>query len=496
MDAVGFEGAERQFTRVVEKYKAPSASWFEAIEAELGPDGRELIRQVLQGHVNSRGEGDIGPDLVVADGAVLTHRRVIDRTIQTMFGEVCIRRIGYSLPDHPSVFPLDAVFNLPASSFSAGIQRFIARRVSATSFEEVLDLTREVTGVTIGKPQALEIVQRCAADFDAFYDATEEQGGGREPILVLTTDGKGIVMRPEGLRAGTRERAEKATPTMKTRLAPGEKSNRKRMAQVASIYFIKRFVRTPKEIVDELARREAAKRRPRPSNKRVWASVEKDADEVIKAMFEEAHKRDRKHKKAWVILVDGNKPQLRLVKSLAKKEGVEATVILDIIHVIEYLWDAARLFNPEKDHAGCERWVEEQLTRVLNGHAGKVAGTIRMQAAKRKLTKASAKTAKDCARYIAGHRLYMNYATYMKQGFPIATGVIEGACRHLIKDRMDVTGARWSLDGAESVLKLRSLVSSGDFEDYWAFHRQKEYERNHLSQIADLEQLRPLQSST
>jgi hypothetical protein len=108
-------------------------------------------------------------------------------------------------------------------------------------------------------------VQRCATDFDQFYAAKEKQGNGREPILALTTDGKGIVMRPDGLREATRERAEKTTPTMKTRLAPGEKANRKRMAQVASIYVIKRFIRTPKEIIDELARREAVKRRPHPS---------------------------------------------------------------------------------------------------------------------------------------------------------------------------------------------------------------------------------------
>jgi hypothetical protein len=492
---LGFEGAERQFTQVVEKYKAPSSLWIEAVEAKLGPDGRELVRQILQGHVNSRGRGDIGASLITAEGVTLTHRRVIKKSLQTMFGEVTIERVGYSLPGHPNVFPLDAAFNMPLSSFSAGLQRFIVRRAPMTSFAEVTELTREITGTAIGRSQFLEIVQRCAADFDSFYAATEEQGGGREPILVLTTDGKGIVMRPDGLREETRQRAEKATPTMKTRLAPGEKLNRKRMAQVASIYFIKPFVREPREIIDELARHEAAQRRPRPSHKRVWASVEKDADEVIKAMFDEAHQRDPKHKKAWVVLVDGNKHQLRLVRSLAKKEDVEAAIILDIIHVIEYLWDAARLFNAEKDHAGCERWVEEQLARILDGHAGKVAGTIRMQAAKRKLTKAGAKTAKDCARYIAGHKPYMDYATYLKKGFPIATGVIEGACRHLIKDRMDVTGARWSLDGAESILKLRSLVSSGDFDDYWSFHREQEFERNYQSKIGSLDQLRPLYPS-
>jgi hypothetical protein len=212
-------------------------------------------------------------------------------------------------------------------------------------------------------------------------------------------------------------------------------------------------------------------------------------------MFEEANKRDPKHHKEWVILVDGNKHQLRLVRSLAKKEGVDAAVILDIIHVIEYLWDAARLFNEDKDHAGCEGWVEQQLARTLDGHAGKVAGTIRMLAAKRKLSTAAIKTANTCALYIARHKPYMNYATYLKRGYPIATGVIEGACRHLIKDRMDLTGARWSLDGAESVLKLRSLVSSGDFDAYWTFHRQQEYERNHLSKISDVVQLNPLRST-
>ena len=490
-----FEEAERQCSGLVDKYKAPSSAWFEATEADLGPDGRKFILQILQGHVDTRGQGDVGPTLRTADGIVLTHRRLIKKTVITLFGEVCFERLGYSLPDHPTIFPLDAALNLPTSSFSAGIQRFIARRVSKMPFAEVLDLIHEVTGAVIRQPQALEIVQRCSIDFEDFYESKEKQKSGYNPILVLTTDGKGIVMRPEGLREETRKRAKLAEPQLKTRLTPGEKSNRKRMAQVASIYFIKRFVRTTKEIIDDLARREAKKRRPSPNQKRVWASVEKDADVVIKAIFEEAHKRDPKHQKEWVILVDGNKHQLRLVKSLAKKEGVEASVILDIIHVIEYLWDAARVFNAAKDHKSCERWVEEQLTRVLDGDAGKVAGTIRLLAAKRKLTTAQAKTAKSTSRYIAQYKPYMQYDHYLKLGYPIATGVIEGACRHLIKDRMDVTGARWSLDGAESVLKLRSLVSSRDFDEYWTFHRQKEHERNHLSKFGDPGQLKTLLSS-
>ena len=489
------EEADEQYSWLVDKYKAPSSAWFESDEAELYQDGRKLLLTVFRLHAGAQGDGDIGPALRTADGVVLTRRRLIKRTLLTLFGEVTFERIGYSLPDHPMVFPLDAVLNLPTSSFSACIQRFIARRAPKTPFADVLDQVLETTGAVIHQPQVLEITQRCAVDFDEFYESKLKVKGSHHPILVLTTDAKGIVMRPDGLREETRKRAQKSKPKMKTRLAPGEKSNRKRMAQVASIYFIKRFVRTTQEVVNEFARQEAQERRPSPYEKRVWASIENDADVVIKAMFAEAHKRDPKHEKEWVVLVDGNKHQLGLVRRLAKAEGVNVTVILDLIHVIQYIWDAAHAFHDAKDHRGREQWVEDQLTRVLDGDAGKVAGTIRLYASKRDLTEAQVNAAKKSAGYLAKYKPYVKYAHYLKCGYPIASGVIEGACRHLIKDRMDVTGARWSLEGAEAVLKLRSVVSSGDFDEYWAFHRMKEHERNHLSKIGGLEQLAPLHPS-
>lgn len=487
-----FDEAERQFSRMVEKYKARSSQWFEAVESELAVDGRELTRQILQGHIRSRGSGDVGPVLVLADGTRLTHRRPLRRTLQTVFGKVNIERVGYSSLGQDTVFPLDAVLNLPSSSFSAGLQRLVARLVSTMSFTEAISLIKESTGVTIGKAQALQIAMNCVADFEGFYASREKKDGNRnhlDQIVVLTTDGKGIVMRPDGLREDTRQKAEKATPAMKKRLAPGEKRNRKRMAQVASVYEVDRFVRKPGDVIDDLARRNASARRPRPCNKRVWASVEKDADVVIEAMFEEAQSRDPRHKRDWVIVVDGNKHQLRLVQCLARKLGKSVTIILDIIHVIEYLWEVARVFVPENDHAACEQWVEGYLRRILHGEAGKVAGSIRMSAAKRDLSKAQNKIVRDSTRYISGHKGFMQYCSYLAEGYPIASGVIEGACRHLIKDRMDVTGARWSLEGAESVLKLRSLVSSGDFDEYWKFHRNQEYKRNYEGLIPDVERV-------
>jgi len=158
--------------------------------------------------------------------------------------------------------------------------------------------------------------------------------------------------------------------------------------------------------------------------------------------------------------------------------------LLQEAHVIEYLWKAARVFY-EETSSEAEKWVSERLLAVLQGKAGHVAAGIRRSATLKKVPKEDRIPIDKCSGYLLKNKPYLQYHLYLKEGFPIATGVIEGACRHLIKDRMDVTGARWSLKGAEAIVKLRSLRSSGDFEKYWEFHETQEYERNHQSLYAD-----------
>ena len=132
-----------------------------------------------------------------------------------------------------------------------------------------------------------------------------------------------------------------------------------------------------------------------------------------------------------------------------------------------------------------ESWVEYRLLKILRGKAGLVAGGIRRSAARRALSSKARKSVDICARYLLNHSSYLQYDRYLVQGLPIATGVIEGACRRLIKDRMAVTGARWSLNGAEAVLRLRALRSSRDFDEYRTFHEAREYERTHPALYAD-----------
>ena len=301
-------------------------------------------------------------------------------------------------------------------------------------------------------------------------DAVPEAG-----LLVITSDAKGVVMHRQDLRPATRKASER-TPGSKlgTRLSKGEKRNRKRMATVAAVYSVAAQVRTPEQMLAVLAREEEAERksppRPRPQHKRVWASLEQEPREVLQEAFREALQRDRQGNQRWVAVVDGNKTQLTILKELAQHHGVQLTIVLDIFHVLEYLWKAGHALAAEGS-AELEQWVLHRLGRVLEGRARHVAAGMRRSATKRRVATRKREPVDRCANYLLKYQGYLAYDEYLAAGFPIGSGVIEGACRHLVNDRLGITGARWRLRAAEAVLRLRALRSSGDFDDYWEVPR-------------------------
>jgi hypothetical protein len=304
--------------------------------------------------------------------------------------------------------------------------------------------------------------------------------------LAITADGKGVVMLRRDLREATKKAAEKGSRRLGKRLTRGEKRNRKRMATVAAVYTAPPFVRQPQDVIRVLAPRDEREKekRPRVQDKRVWASLSKEPEEVLEQAFVEAERRDPSHRNSWVALVDGNRTQLEILHKLAKRHCVELTIVLDFIHICEYVWKASLGFYEQTEPAR-EVWVQERLLRILRGDASQVAAGMRRSATRQELKTDTRENVDRCADYLLNHTPYLRYHEYLAAGFPIATGVIEGACRHLVSDRMDLTGARWSLAGAEAVLRLRALRSSGDFDEYWRFHEQREYDRNHASRYAD-----------
>lgn len=199
---------------------------------------------------------------------------------------------------------------------------------------------------------------------------------------------------------------------------------------------------------------------------------------VIEQGFAEAVRRDPDQKMRWVVLIDGQEELLRQVDAAAKRYKVQITVVQNFVHGLEYLWKAGHALHPERAEER-ERWVMDRAMAVLEGRAQDVAVGLRRAATRKQLAQSERTAVDKAADYIDHNQQRLRYDQALGQGLPIATGVIEGACRHLVKDRMDITGARWGLRGAEAVLKLRSLKISGDLPAYMQFHFQQEARRNY-----------------
>jgi hypothetical protein len=494
IEQTAFTLANEQYEILLNTLRSPEYQTLEHGEVEqfVHQAGTELLRRLLQGHLDLRAANEVQHESLVGSDRQTRphHRQDTHRQLETLFGEVLVTRVGYSTkaPGVSALYPADGILNLANDKYSDGLRRRVAQEASKVSFTETVTTIAETTGAQVGKRQCEEIVVKVAQDFNAFYaQRSQECPETTTDLLVLTTDGKGIVMHPDDLREATAKAASRAEQNSKVRLSPGQKRQRKRMATVASVYSTPRFARRPEQIIGEEIEKPE---RPTISNKRVWASVREDSKEVIDSAFEEATRRDPEHQREWVVLVDGSPQQLEAMKATAKANKVSVTIVLDFIHVLEYLWKAAHcFFTPGAKEA--EPWVLERALRLLQGKVSDVAAGIRRSATLQKLSKSARDNADKCADYLLKYRKHLQYDQFLSKGYPIATGVIEGACRHLVNDRMDITGARWRLDRAEAVLQIRALRSSGDFEQYWDFHKLKEFTRNHADKFLNPDILFP-----
>jgi hypothetical protein len=486
---VRFERSQTLFAGLLEWAAGEEALGLEhsELEGRLMEDGRELIRQVLQDQLDLRAVREQRLDRVIgSDGRPRRSvERGHERDLHTVLGEVQVTRLAYRAAGRENVYPADAQLNLPPGRHSHGIRRLAALEAPRSSFEDAQAAIARHTGQQIGTRQLRELTLTAAQDVDAFYAQTERTPPDGEDLLVLSCDAKGVVMRHEALREQTRSQAQNASGKLKTRLSKGEKTNRKRMAEIVTVYELEPEPRTAADILPDpdSPAAPAPARRPKAKNKWLKASVTDDTRTVIAAMFSEADRRDPNHQRAWVALVDGNNHQITRIKTEARNREIKIPIVVDFIHVLEYLWSACWCFFPEGDPVA-EKWVHDKARQVLDGRAGIVAASIRRKATRLALEPDKRQAADRCADYLLAKRPYLDYPTALKNGWPIATGVIEGACRHLVKDRMDITGARWGLAGAEAILTLRALISNGDFDQYWTFHLAQEHRRVHASRYA------------
>lgn len=486
-----FAAAVRAFECLQGELAGPETAGLAHHEVEdlIEEAGRELQRLLFQAHLDLRARREreqLGraPDVVVtgADGLVRRHRETgHHRELACIFGTVTIERCAWRQTGLSCVYPADRALSLPAGRHSHSLRRLAAREAVRGSYDQAKAAIDRRCGKMLGKRQAEGLVIAAAADIDAFYRQLIPLPTTADTLLVLQCDGKGIVMRPEALRPATLKAHQNTRPAMRTRLAPGQKPHRKRMATLACVFDADPAPRRPHDIIappDGRSRERTTRPGPRAAAKWLTASVIHPPAHTIAAAFDQAEARDPGHTRTWVVLVDGARHQLDCIHAEAARRHVTVHILLDIVHVTEYPWTAAHAFHPPGT-TDAETWVAAHLTTILHGQAARAATEITAQIARDRLRGAKRDAADTCVGYLTGHLDQLGYHTALAAGWPIATGAIEGACRHLIGDRLDITGARWGLTGAEAVLKLRALTDNGDLDTYFTYHLAREHERRY-----------------
>jgi len=432
------------------------------VERRLFQGGMKMLLDLLAAYFEAKEGGNVGRGIEAESGERLGRERIKRRQYLTVFGELRLRRWYYHEDGASGVSPLDEDVNLPQRKYSYFVQELLAHRVGRMTYEDALDEIERLFGFRLDKHNLENLAGELAPDVDAYYAAQGTPPPETEAeVLGVAVDGKGVPILKD-------EPAEH-----RVRLHKGEKRSRKKEAVVSAVYTLAAQPRTAEEVLREVRDRELPQERPKPQNKRLRATLKgkTDAFEWVRC---EVERRDPEGTKQRVCLMDGSRGLWKC--ALTTLTGF--TFILDIFHALEYVWKAAYVFHAEGS-AEAETFVRRRLRMLLEGKVTYVIGGLRQMLTKHHstLSKAQRKTLETVIGYHEANRRSMRYDQYIAAGYPIGSGAVESACRHLVKERMEGSGMRWTICGAESVLDLRAVVLNGDWDAFWAFHRSREAAR-------------------
>jgi len=450
-----------------------------------------LFRRLLRlGHrlfnefLTMQGSGDVGEEFVLPDDHVVQRAAELrDREYMNIFGTFTLRRTVYAAGPHQKlVVPLDARLQLPDGKFSHLLQswdQLVAteqpyNQVSRV-FETIFELRQHVDSLERSS-------RRMAPDAEAFCWSRPVPPAAEEgEVLVESADGKGVPIR----------HAADAAPIKDHQHRPGPKPDRKRMATVGAVYSVDRFVRTPEQVLEALfhdpAERPSAEapERPRPQHKWTYARLDDDPqepdpvkgqaatfgwlDEQVRARLK------RRRKPVPVVCIMDGQESLWTTKDRIQSD-IETVDILDLLHVTPRLWTAASLFHPH-DQLAAQSFVREQTERILHGEVKTVIHSLRARATRRGLSAKKKLSLEVICGYFEKHLERMRYDEYLRAGYPIASGVIEGACRHVVKDRLERTGMSWTRSGAQAMLNLRAIWTCDQWDEFDTYRIRRETAR-------------------
>lgn len=445
------------------------------VERQLWDLSLTMMRQMLEGYVAGFDQGDLGPTVEHEGRSLRRLEQPHTRRYVSAFGELSIARRVYGTRETQKheVVPLDAMLSLPEGEFSYLLEQWDQGFCVQNSYGKSRQSVQQILGIGQSVRSLEHMTRAMAGDADPFFEAQASPPADQEgEILVVTADGKGVPMcRVDGEDAP------------RGRLTKGQKKQKKREACVGAVYSIDRFERSAEDVIDEISRDQKQTQRPKPQHKRLRAELTRPDDEgqeirgkerTFAWLAQEVEARNPDGEKPVVCLMDGAAALWTM--AAAYLPGV--TRILDLLHVMEYVWKAAHCFHAEAS-AEARRFVNDRLKRILEGDVGRVVGGLRQMRSRagRKLSKAKRETLDTVIGYLDRNRNYMKYDEYLAAGYPIASGVVEGACRHLVADRMERSGMRWRIPGAQAMLHLRAIYLNGDWDDFQRYRIEQATDR-------------------
>lgn len=422
---------------------------------------RSLFRQVLQmGYqllrlfVMMRAEAESHGQLVKSNKTVLPYHSQKRRDYFSIFGKLTIERAYFYAWGGQGGAPLDEALSLPERCYSDLLMESAEMLGVEGAYSKGLRVVARLLGLNLSELALETSVVEHSQTVKAYYKQKAAFPSAEEgPILVAQADGKGVPL--------VRREVD-----FKVRRGKGEKKTQKKEAIATAVYTIDPYFRTPQEVLNALFKKgEPSAERPAPRHKQIFASL-KGKEQAIKRLATWVQRREGEHIYQRVALTDGAEPLQK--QMLTCLPGFP--LVLDIIHAVEYLWKAGTALYGETDPHRTE-WVEAQTLQLLSSHTEQVIQLLEDKADSLAPNSQSARSLRGVAYYFQRNQPFMDYAEYLRRGWPIGTGVIEGTCRHLVKDRMELSGMRWTIAGAGALLALRAVNENGDWDDFHKFRR-------------------------
>ena len=437
------------------------------IEGQLWWKMLALGQLLMQLFFTTQEQEEVKQKVYESEGGVYPYIGQRERKYVSIFGEVRVNRAGYWRKGKGIQFPLDDRLSLPNRSFSDMVQARVSELSVMVTYEEAVTIFSKWMGWDLHKRCAEQINADHADEVAVYYETrSTPETPASDTILVVSADGKGIPMTRQD------------SPPPEARRGRGEKKTAKKEATVTALYTIAPYQRTADAIIRALIPGYAVEpsslsSRPKPSNKQVFGTLS-GQQAAFEQLTQQVMRRDAEQITHYVALTDGN----RGLKNRVQQDLPDFTLIVDVIHVTEYLWEAANTLLGET-HPMREVWMCDALRCLLEDDLDHLLNHLNHQLAGLSKRKQSILT--KVINYLRNNQDYMHYQTYLLQGYPIGTGVIEGACRHLVKDRFERAGMRWSITGAQVMLDLRAVYLNDDWDDFQRFRRQHSHQQRYRS---------------